>query len=111
MAAFLIWGAAGVLYAAVFGGRGAGHYVEHWGTEPDPGWTLALVVRYRSRRDMIELAADPRFAAAHTYKVAAMANTLAFPVSPGYALFGTGVGVALVVTLVAALAQIAIHTT
>ncbi len=95
----------------LFGGRGAGHYVEHWGTVPDPGWTLAIVVRYRSRRDMIELATDPRFAPAHAYKVAAMANTLAFPVSPGYALFGTRVGVALVVALVAALVQIAIQAT
>jgi hypothetical protein len=93
----------------VFGGRGAGSYIEHWGTEPDPGWTLALVVRYRSRRDMIMLATDPRFAPAHAYKVAAMANTLAFPVSPGFVLFGARVGVALVVALLAALVQLAVH--
>ena len=95
----------------IFGGRGAGHYVEHWGTEPDPGWTIALVVRYRSRRDMIELATDPRFAPAHAYKVAAMSNTLAFPVSPGYVLFGARVCVALVVSLSAVLAQIAVQAT
>ncbi len=29
----------------VFGGLAAGHYVEHWGTEPDPGWTMAVTVR------------------------------------------------------------------
>ncbi len=91
----------------IFGGRGAGHYIEHWGTEPDPGWTLALTVRYRSRRDMIKLATDPRFAPAHAYKVAAMANTLAFPVSPGYVLFGARVGVAIVVALLAALTHLA----
>ncbi len=34
---------------------------------------------------MIKLAADPRFAPAHACKVAAIANTLATPVSPGYA--------------------------
>jgi hypothetical protein len=93
----------------VWGGPSAGHYVEHWGTEPDPGWTLALVVRYRSRRDMIDLAADPRFAPAHAYKVAAMSNTLAFPVSPGYAVFGARFGFALVVALIAALLHLAIH--
>jgi hypothetical protein len=93
----------------IFGARGAGHYVENWGTEPDPGWTLALVVRYRSRRDMIELATDPRFAPAHAYKVAAMSNTLALPVSPGYVMFGARVGVALVVALIAALTHLAAH--
>jgi hypothetical protein len=93
----------------VFGGRAAGRYVEHWGTEPDPGWTYAIAVRYRSRRDMMKLATDPRFAPAHAYKIAAIANTLAFPVSPGYVLFGARVGVALVLALLAALAHLTIH--
>jgi len=88
----------------VFGGRAAGRYVEHWGTEPEPGWTFAIAVRYRSRRDMIKLATDPRFAPAHAYKIPAMANTLAFPVSPRYLLFGARVGVALVLALLTALA-------
>jgi hypothetical protein len=93
----------------VFGGRAAGGYVEHWGTEPDPGWTYAIAVRYRSRRDMIKLATDPRFAPAHAYKIAAMANTLASPVSQGYVLFGARVGIALVLALLAALAHLTIH--
>ena len=93
----------------VFGGRAAGSYVEHWGTEPDPGWTFALAVRYRSRRDMIKLATDPRFAPAHAYKVTAMANTFAFPVSPGYVLLGGRVSIALVVALLAALTHLVVR--
>jgi hypothetical protein len=93
----------------VFGGRAAGRYLDHWGTEPDPGWTLTIAVRYRSRRDMIELATDPRFAPAHAYKIAAMASTLAFPVSPGYVLLGARASVALVLALVAALAHLTVH--
>ena len=93
----------------VFGGRGVSRYIEHWGTEPDTRWTFAIAVRYRSRRDMIKLATDPRFAPAHAYKVAAMANTIAFAVSPGYVLFGCRIGVALVLALLAALAQISSH--
>jgi hypothetical protein len=64
-----------------FAGPAAGGYVEHWGVEPNPGWTFSGVIRYRSRRDMLELASDPRFEPAHAFKIAAMANTLAFPVT------------------------------
>ena len=62
-----------------FYGRGAGGYVDAWNVAPDPGWSLAGVVRYRSRRDLMELATDPEFDPAHVYKVAAMAKTLTFP--------------------------------
>lgn len=86
-------------------GRAAGSYVERWGVEPDPGWSVAGVIRYRSRRDMMELAADPAFEPAHVFKVAALANTLAFPVSPVIA-FSPRVHVALVLALLAALAQL-----
>jgi hypothetical protein len=90
-----------------FGGRAAGRYVEHWGTEADPGWSFAVAVRYRSRRDMIELATDPRFVPAHAYKIAAMASTLAFPVAPGYVLLGARTSCALVLALMAALTHLA----
>ncbi|HXK21241.1 MAG TPA: hypothetical protein VMS55_01050, partial [Myxococcota bacterium] len=65
-----------------FVGRAAGGYVEHWGVEENPGWSASGIIRYRSRRDMIELATDPRFEPAHAYKIAALAHTLAFPVAP-----------------------------
>lgn len=87
----------------VFGGLGAGRYIEHWGTELDPHWGLAIIIRYRSRRDMIELATDPRFISAHAYKLASIANTLAQPVAPGFVLFGARVGVGLVLVFLAAL--------
>ncbi len=32
--------------------------LDDWGVEPDPGRTLAGVIRYRSRRDMMEMATD-----------------------------------------------------
>jgi len=90
-----------------FFGRAAGGYVEHWGVEPDPAWSFAGVIRYRSRRDMIELATHPDFAGIHAYKLAAMTNTLAFPVSPGLTLLGPRVWMALLLGLVAALAHLA----
>ena len=45
-------------------------------------WTGAAGVRYRSRRDMIEISTNPGFAGRHEFKVAALAKTIAFPVAP-----------------------------
>lgn len=90
----------------VFGGRAVGSYVEHWGVEPDPGWSFGAVMRYRSRRDMIELVLDPTFAEVHVFKEAAMSNTAAFPISPAFVTFGPRITVALVLALVAAIAHL-----
>lgn len=91
-----------------FIGPAAGGYLEHWGVEKNPGWTFSGVIRYRSRRDMMELATDPAFGPAHAYKIAAMANTLAFPVAPGMLFFGPRVWVALSLALLACLGQLAL---
>ena len=93
-----------------FVGPAAARYVEHWGVEPDPGWTFAGIIRYRSRRDMMELATDPAFDPAHAYKIAAMASTLAFPVAPALMFFGPRVWVGLGLALLAALAHLAIQS-
>jgi hypothetical protein len=90
------------------GGRAAGRYVEQWGVEPDPGWSFAGIVRYRSRRDLLELVTDPAFEPAHVYKIAAMANTLAFPIAPAFQFFGPRVWVALALALVGALGHLAL---
>ena len=91
-----------------FIGAAAGGYLEHWGVEKNPGWTFSGVVRYRSRRDLMELATDPAFDSAHAYKMAAMANTLAIPLAPGRLFFGPRVWVALSLALVACLGQLAL---
>jgi hypothetical protein len=90
-----------------FAGPAAGGYLEQWGVEQNPGWTFSGVIRYRSRRDMIELATDPKFEPAHAYKLAAMANTLAFPVTARL-FVGPRVWVGLVVCLAAALGRMAV---
>ena len=45
-------------------------------------WSGAAGVRYRSRRDMIEISTNPEFIGRHEFKVAALAKTIAFPVAP-----------------------------
>ncbi len=86
----------------------AGAYLEHWGVEADPGWSFAGIIRYRSRRDMIELVVDPAFAPAHAHKLAAIASTLAFPVTPARVWIGPRTWFGLLLGLAAALAHLAV---
>jgi hypothetical protein len=75
-----------------FAGRATGRYLEAWGVEP-----------------MLELATDPAFEPAHAYKIAAMANTLAFPVAPAMLFFGPRVWVGLLLALIAALGHLVLR--
>jgi hypothetical protein len=93
-----------------FFARGAGGYVESWGVEPDPGWSFAGMIRYRSRRDMMELATDPAFDPAHGFKIAAIASTFAFPAAPGMVVLGPRIWVGLALGLVAALGHLLLLT-
>ena len=45
-------------------------------------WSAGAGVRYRSRRDLLNIATNPAFAGRHEFKVAAMVKTIAFPVDP-----------------------------
>jgi len=93
------------LQAAKIGG-----YVDAWNVPPDSGWTIVGLVRYRSRRDVAELCTDPRFTAAHPFKIAAIPATASFPTSPGFALLlGPRVWLALVLALGAALLQLGLR--
>ena len=89
-----------------FFGRAAGGYLEKWNVAPDPGWSFGAAIRYRSRRDMIELVTDPRFADAHLFKTAGIATTFAFPTAPALVVVGPKIWVGLVIALAAALLQI-----
>jgi hypothetical protein len=84
-------------------GRAAAGYLEAWGVEKNPGWTAVGCVRYRSRRDLAEMATMPQFAEIHPFKHAAMSNTLAFPIAPARLFFSPRVVVALALALLAAL--------
>ena len=92
-----------------FFGRAAGGYVEEWRTSSDPGWSFAAAIRYRSRRDLIELVTDPRFAGAHAFKLAAIESTFAFPTTPGLVVVGPKIWVPVALTLLAALAQLVLR--
>lgn len=90
-------------------GRKVGPYVDAWRVEPDPGWSIFGLMRYRSRRDLLRLAADPRFAEIHPYKLLGIPVTFSFPTQREMSLYlGPRVSVALLLALAAALLQIAL---
>ena len=95
----------------VIAGQAVGGYLDAWNTPEDPGWHMAGLVRYRSRRDVILLSfADPAFAEIHKYKIAAMKQTFAFPMQTRVALYASPrVTVALLLALGAALLQLALN--
>jgi hypothetical protein len=89
--------------------RKVGGYVDSWMVGPDPGWSIVGFMRYRSRRDMVEMVLDPAFGAAHKYKPLGVAETFSFPTRPFLrAYVGPRVSVFLILALAAALAQLAI---
>jgi len=63
-------------------GAAAGPSMEQFGIEGAEQWSQAGLMRYRSRRDLMEIAMNDAFAGAHLYKVAAMSKTFAFPIDP-----------------------------
>lgn len=89
-------------------GRKVGGYVDAWNTSPDPGWTFFGLMRYRSRRDMMRLASDPAFIAAHPEKILGTPVTFSFPTKRMISLYiGPRVSVLLILALAAALVQLA----
>lgn len=89
--------------------RKVGGYVDAWNVEPDPEWSFMGYMRYRSRRDMMELIVAPSFLAGHPFKVAALRNTFSFPTQPAMSLYaGPRIWVGLVLALIAALASLAV---
>jgi hypothetical protein len=88
-------------------GRKVGPYVDAWNVEADPGWSIFGLMRYRSRRDLIAMVADPLFAEKHPYKLLGIPTTFSFPTQREISTFlGPRVWVALVLALIAALLQL-----
>jgi len=63
-------------------------------------WTRGAGMRYRSRRDLLEIAGNSEFADSHEFKVAAMRKTIAFPIDPWIQLGDPRVVLALLLGLI-----------
>ncbi|RNC80051.1 MAG: hypothetical protein ED557_13055 [Balneola sp.] len=73
---------------------------EVWGLENAEEWTSVAMVRYKSRRVMIEMSSDPVFQKFHESKVAAMEKTIAIPVSSNIHLVNLDLFVGLFLTVI-----------
>ncbi len=63
-------------------------------------WTTGAGMRYRSRRDMLEISTNPEFGDAHIFKIAAMEKTIAFPIDPWFHLGDPRLLLALILSLI-----------
>lgn len=67
-------------------GAAAAPALDVWGIEGAERWDQAGLMRYRSRRDLMEIASNPAFQGPHEFKIAAMKKTVAFPIDPWFQL-------------------------
>ncbi len=66
----------------VFAAQSVGATMDVVAIEAAEHWESAVMMRYRSRRDLWEISSDPKFGVRHDYKFAALEKTIAFPVVP-----------------------------
>ncbi|MEG9861344.1 MAG: hypothetical protein V6Z81_02395 [Parvularculales bacterium] len=89
-------------------GRAVGGYLDAWAAQANPGWSAGGIIRYRSRRDMLEAATDPSFEGGHVYKRAALSVTYAMPLetNAGGVLMSPRIWLAFLLTALAALGHL-----
>ncbi len=52
------------------------------GIEGAEEWTMAALMRWRSRRTMMEVVSNPETLGRHEFKIAALDKTIAYPIEP-----------------------------
>jgi hypothetical protein len=67
--------------------RKVGGYIDRWNCDGDPLWGATAMMRYKSRRDLIELVLDKRFSDIHVFKTSSIDRTVSFPVQINFSLF------------------------
>ena len=82
--------------------------VENVACDQDEGWGAAGMIRYRSRRDLMEMLPATIGSEHHGLKLAALERTFAFPASPWFLFGGPKVLAPLFIALIAALAHLSI---
>lgn len=78
------------------------------GIEGAEEWTLGALMRYRSRRSLMEIVAIPETRERHDFKVAALDKTIAFPIETRIYLGDPRVLVGLILLAAAALTDLAL---
>lgn len=90
-----------VLQARTVGGN-----IDSWNADSNVGFLVTSMMRYKSRRDLVELLIDPAFADSHLYKLAAIERTISYPTQTLLSIsLRPPVSVFLVLLMLASLAQ------
>lgn len=92
----------------IFNGTAIYTSMEVWGIEGAEEWTTGALMRYKSRRVMMEMVTDPVFNQFHYSKIAAIEKTFAFPASQDLHFFDLTVVVAAILIIVGLLVQLLI---
>ncbi|NNL57400.1 MAG: hypothetical protein HKO71_06585 [Pseudomonadales bacterium] len=92
----------------VFIATAASGNIENLACDHADDWGAAAMIRYRSRRDFMEILPATIGSDHHALKLDSLEKTFAYPASPWFIFGGPRVIVALAIALLAALAQIAI---
>ena len=83
-----------------------GGNIDSWNAEHNVGFSTAAMMRYKSRRDLVELVIDPALADGHIYKLAAIERTISYPTQISFsAHLRPPIAVLLVLLLLASLVQ------
>jgi len=67
-------------------GTAAAPAMDLWGIEGAHDWTAGALVRYRSRRDLMQQAVYASSLDIHRFKTASLEKTIAYPLDPWYQL-------------------------
>jgi len=86
--------------------RAASGNVENVACDQDEGWGAAGMIRYRSRRDLMEILPATIGSEHHGLKLASLERTFAFPASPWFLFGGPRILVPLVIALIASLVHL-----
>ena len=88
--------------------RAASGNVENVACQEFDNWTAAGMVRYRSRRDLMEILPATIGSEHHELKLSALDKTFAFPASPWFVVGGPKLLVPLLIALIAAVTQLSV---
>ena len=92
----------------VLSGAAAAPAIDVWGVEGARDWDRGILVRYRSRRDIMEIieAMVTSQDSIHAFKVAAVEKTIAFPLDPWFQLGDPRILLALIFVIFGLLLQL-----
>lgn len=82
-------------------GDGLNTALEVIGIEDATRWDQAALMRYRSRKDFLEIVVNPAFSERHDYKLAGLDKTIAFPADSGWLSSDPRLLVALILMVIA----------